>query len=226
MAGRRSGVTRHALAGGGALGVGGAPRRGAPQTGGRRPPGPGHDRWTAYGAPLGRAIAEGATEARFLETRGPAGKPPRGRRYWVNTAEPQQYISSSLSGQSEAVSLRNPADTLTAGAAAERSLIVSRPKSARIKTLAALNPTGATEPDWGRLRTFVLTSMDECAPPRPPPYSEAPGSEFYRQAKAVYDTGSTLTPEQREIALYWADNPGESGTPPGHWLLIASQLVP
>ena len=67
--------------------------------------------------------------------------------------------------------------------------------------------------------------MDECAPPPPPPYSEAPASEFYRQARAVYDTGSTLTPEQREIALYWADNPGESGTPPGHWLLIASQLV-
>ena len=191
----------------------------------RRASRPVHDRSTAYGATLGRAIAEWATGDRFFETRGLAWKPPRGRRYWVNTAEPQQYISSSLSAQSEAVSLRNPADTLTAGAAAERSLIVSRPKSARIKTLAALNPTGATEPYWGRLRPFVLTSMDECAPPRPPPYSEAPGSEFYRQAKAVYDTGSTLTPEQREIALYWADNPGESGTPPGHWLLIASQLV-
>jgi len=191
----------------------------------RRASRPVHDRSTAYGATLGRAIAEWATGDRFFETRGLAWKPPRGRRYWVNTAEPQQYISSSLSAQSEAVSLRNPADTLTAGAAAERSLIVSRPKSASIKTLAALNPTGATEPYWGRLRPFVLTSMDECAPPRPPPYSEAPGSEFYRQAKAVYDTGSTLTPEQREIALYWADNPGESGTPPGHWLLIASQLV-
>src|SRR5436309_10125108 len=191
----------------------------------RRASGAVHDRSTAYGATLGRAIAEWATGDRFLETRGLAWKPPRGRRYWVNTAEPQQYISSSLSAQSEAVSLRNPADTLTAGAAAERSLIVSRPKSARIKTLAALNPTGATEPYWGRLRPFVLTSMDECAPPRPPPYSEAPGSEFYRQAKAVYDGGSTLTPEQREVALYWADNPGESGTPPGHWLLIASQVV-
>src|SRR2546428_7486104 len=167
----------------------------------------------------------GPRGARFPERGGPGGKPPGGRRYWVNTAEPQQYISSSLSAQSEAVSLRNPADTLTAGAAAERSLIVSRPKSARIKTLAALNPTGATEPYWGRLRPFVLTSMDECAPPRPPPLSEAPGSEFYRQAKAVYDTGSTITPEQRAIALYWAANPGESGTPPGHWPLTASQLV-
>src|SRR5438552_3890661 len=191
----------------------------------RRASRPVHDRSTAYGAALGLAIADWATGDRFSETRGLAWKPPRGPRYWVNTAEPQQYISVSLSAQSEAVSLQNPADTLTAGAAAERSLIVSRPKSARIKTLAALNPTGATEPYWGRLRPFVLTSMDECAPPAPPSYSGAPRSEFYRQARAVYDTGSTLTPEQREIALYWADNPGESGTPPGHWLLIASQLL-
>jgi hypothetical protein len=191
----------------------------------RRASGPVRDRSTAYGATLGRAIAAWAAGDRFSETRGLAWKAPQGHRYWVSTAEPQQYISVSLSAQSEAVSLRNPADTLTAGAAAERSLIVSRPKSSRIKTLPALNPRGATEPYWGRLRPFVLTSTDECAPPPPPPYSEAPGSEFYRQVKAVYETGNTLTPEQREIALYWADNPGESGTPPGHWLLIASQLV-
>src|SRR2546427_8671281 len=83
----------------------------------------------------------------------------------------------------------------------------------------------STEPYWDRLRPFVLTSLDQCAPPPPLSYSETPGSEFYGQVKAVYDTGRTLTAEQREIALYWADNPGESGTPPGHWLLIASQLV-
>src|SRR5206468_186206 len=133
--------------------------------------------------------------------------------------------ATALSAVSEAVTLGNPADTLAVGTAAERSLIVTRPKSSRIKTLPGLNPTGVTEPYWDRLRPFVLTSLDQCAPPPPVPFSEAPGSEFLRQVKAVYDTGSTLTPEQREIALYWADNPGESGTPPGHWLLIASQLA-
>src|SRR5439155_11561687 len=96
-----------------------------------------------------------ATGDRFSETRGLAWKPPQGRRYWVNTAEPQQYISLSLSAQSEGVSLQNPADTLTAGAAAERSLIVSRPKSSGIKTLAALNPTGPAGPVPGGLRPFV-----------------------------------------------------------------------
>ncbi|MEP6832398.1 MAG: vanadium-dependent haloperoxidase, partial [Gemmatimonas sp.] len=33
------------------------------------------------------------------------------------------------------------------------------------------------------------------------------------------------TDEQRTIALYWADNAGETGTPSGHWLLIASQMI-
>jgi len=183
------------------------------------------ERSTAYGAALGRAVLDWATSDRFLETRGLTWKPPRGRQYWVNTGEPPQYVATSLSAISEGVTLGNPADTLAAGAAAERSLIVTRPKSSRIKTLAGLNPTGVTEPYWDRLRPFVLRASDECAPPAPVPYSEAPGSAFYREAKAVYDTGGTLTPEQREIALYWADNPGETGTPPGHWLLIASQLV-
>src|SRR2546430_14563001 len=121
----------------------------------RRASRPVHDRSTAYGAALGLAIADWATGDRFSETRGLAWKPPRGPRYWVNTAEPQQYISVSLSAQSEGVSLQNPADTLTAGAAAERSLIVSRPKSARLQTPAPLNPTGATGPDSGRRRPLL-----------------------------------------------------------------------
>ncbi len=182
-------------------------------------------RSTAFGAALGHAILDWAASDRFRETRGLTWRPPKGRRYWVNTAEPEQYSSVSLSAVSEAVTLGNPADTLAAGAVSERTLVVSRPKSSRIKSLAAVNPTGVTEPYWDRLRPFVLTSMDQCAPPPPPPYSETPGSDFYKQVRAVYDTGRALTPEQREIALYWADNPGESGTPPGHWVLIASQLA-
>ncbi|PYO81650.1 MAG: hypothetical protein DMD65_11670, partial [Gemmatimonadetes bacterium] len=156
------------------------------------------DRSVVYGAALGRAILDWAAADRFAETRGLTWKPPRGRQYWVNTGEPSQYIATALSAVSEAVTLGNPADTLAVGTAAERSLIVTRPKSSRIKTLPGLNPTGVTEPYWDRLRPFVLTSLDQCAPPPPVPFSEAPGSEFLRQVKAVYDTGRTLTPEQRE----------------------------
>jgi membrane-associated phospholipid phosphatase len=40
----------------------------------------------------------------------------------------------------------------------------------------------------------------------------------------VYDVSRTLTPEQRAIALFWADGAG-TFTPPGHWNAIASQLL-
>src|SRR5712691_4665217 len=98
------------------------------------------DRSVAYGAALGRAILEWAATDKFAETRGLTWTPPRGRQYWVNTGEPSQYIATTLSAVSEAVTLGNPADTLALGTAAERSLIVTRPKSSRIKTLAGLNP--------------------------------------------------------------------------------------
>jgi hypothetical protein len=34
-----------------------------------------------------------------------------------------------------------------------------------------------------------------------------------------------LTPEQKEIALFWADDPGKTSTPPGHSISIASQVL-
>jgi hypothetical protein len=81
------------------------------------------------------------------------------------------------------------------------------------------------QPCWGQLRPFVPTSGAECAPPPPPAYSEDPASEFYALALEVYTTGLTLTAEQQVIAQFWADNPGETGTPPGHWVAILGQLA-
>jgi hypothetical protein len=41
----------------------------------------------------------------------------------------------------------------------------------------------------------------------------------------VYEAVNGLTPEQAQIALFWADSPGQTGTPPGHWLMIAVQVA-
>jgi hypothetical protein len=73
------------------------------------------------------------------------------------------------------------------------------------------------------LRAVAL--YEACAPAPPPVYAEDPGSEFYAHARAVYDTGRSLTDEQRTIAQFWADNPGVTGTPPGHWIAIMGQLA-
>jgi hypothetical protein len=81
------------------------------------------------------------------------------------------------------------------------------------------------QPCWGQLRPFVLTSGEECAPPPPPAYSEDPASEFYALALEVYRVNLNLTNEQSTIAQYWADNPGATGTPSGHWIAIMGQIA-
>ena len=81
------------------------------------------------------------------------------------------------------------------------------------------------QPCWGQLVPFVLSSGAECAPPPHPPYSEDPASQFFLDAKEVYDTVTALTPEQQTIAQYWADGPGATGTPAGHWIAIVGQLA-
>ncbi len=92
-------------------------------------------------------------------------------------------------------------------------------------------PTGGStnpqplEPYWGTLRTFVLGSAADCAPPPPEPYSEDPASSFYQESLAVYEAWQDLTPEQRVIAHFWADNPRQTGLPPGHSVSVTTQLA-
>ncbi|MBX2999533.1 MAG: VCBS repeat-containing protein [Caldilineaceae bacterium] len=81
------------------------------------------------------------------------------------------------------------------------------------------------EPYWAELRPFALTTADACAPPAHKPFSTEPDSLFYAEAKAVYDADRALGEEERAIALFWADTPGETGTPPGHWISIVNQLA-
>ena len=82
------------------------------------------------------------------------------------------------------------------------------------------------EPWFGQIvRPLVLTSPDECAAPAPPAFSTDPASAFYAQASTVHQTESSLGDEQREIALFWADGPGATSTPAGHWAAITTKFV-
>jgi hypothetical protein len=56
------------------------------------------------------------------------------------------------------------------------------------------------------------------------PYSEDASSDFYAQAREVYDTSQNLTVEQKAKVLFWADGPGMTGTPPGHWVSIVNLI--
>lgn len=89
-------------------------------------------------------------------------------------------------------------------------------------------PTGdyddPLEPYWGTLRPFVLASADICKPPAPVEYSTEPESDFYQQAFAVWEISQNLGEDQRHIARFWADDPGVTATPPGHWMALAAQI--
>ncbi len=183
------------------------------------------DRSAELGRRIGLLIVEWSHTDGFDGTRGRVYRAPVGAGLWINDAPGNTYATQSLSGASEFVALDNPANLLRPGDASDRALVLSRPKRAGLRALPASNISGATEPYWGEVRPFVLKRWDSCPVPLPPTYSTAPGSDLMENARAVRVARDSLTAEQRTIALYWADNAGESGTPVGHWLSIAGQLV-
>jgi len=81
------------------------------------------------------------------------------------------------------------------------------------------------QPCWGSIRPMVLTSGEECPAPGHPAFSTDPASDFFAAGLEVYNVGLNLTDEQKTIADYWADGPGATGTPPGHWIAIVSQIA-
>ena len=81
---------------------------------------------------------------------------------------------------------------------------------------------GALQPTWGDNRPFMT---GDCPVVPPLAYSEDPASAFYREAVEVRETVAALTPEQRDVALFWSDSPLETATPPGHWTAITTSLL-
>jgi hypothetical protein len=92
----------------------------------------------------------------------------------------------------------------------------------------------AVEPNWARLRPFVMDSSGQFRPKPPHPFDIKEGSSFYREVKEVYEAGKNLTEEQRAIAAFWDCNPyvmnvrghamyaTKKITPGGHWMGIVA----
>lgn len=79
-------------------------------------------------------------------------------------------------------------------------------------------------PYWGENRTF-LKENSNLELPYMIPYDTTKGSPYYEQFKAVYDKDLTLTQKEKEIAIWWGDDPDETFTPPGHSFYIASLVI-
>lgn len=90
------------------------------------------------------------------------------------------------------------------------------------------------EPNWNKLRPFVLTSAEEFVPVPPTPYDSTRGSLFWEEMIEVYEAVKDGDEEHAEIANFWDCNPlvsthvghfvtfAKKITPGGHWMDIAS----
>lgn len=91
----------------------------------------------------------------------------------------------------------------------------------------------AVEPNWNKLRPFLIDSAQQFKPLPAIAFSSKPVSPFYKLALAVHDAGTHLSAEQKEIANFWDCNPFKVNTnghtmfatkkisPGGHWINIA-----
>ena len=77
------------------------------------------------------------------------------------------------------------------------------------------------EPLAGTWRTWNLETGSQFRPGPPPAYGSP---QFRAEMNEVYTVSQRLTDEQRRIADFWADGAG-TVTPPGHWNMIAADLV-
>jgi hypothetical protein len=92
----------------------------------------------------------------------------------------------------------------------------------------------AIEPNWNKIRTWVLDSAQQFKPLPAAIFSSAKTSHFYDNAMAVYRAGLNLTNEQKDIASFWDCNPFKMNirghvmfatkkiSPGGHWINITA----
>ncbi len=91
----------------------------------------------------------------------------------------------------------------------------------------------ALEPHWKEIRTMVMDSASQFAPPPPIQFNVADkNGAYYKQVTAVKNVVDSLTDEQKHIAEFWDDLGGKLNvvghisfvtkkfSPPGHWMNI------
>ena len=80
------------------------------------------------------------------------------------------------------------------------------------------------QPYWGQNRTFVKAN-NELPMPKPLAYSTDSKSATFTQYMDVYVKSKNLSQTEKEIAVWWADNPVDTFTPPGHSYNIANIAI-
>ncbi len=81
------------------------------------------------------------------------------------------------------------------------------------------------EPNWKDIRPMIIDSSKQFKPVPPITFSKDSGTEFYGQAKEVYNVSKTLSKDQEDIALFWDCNPFAVSTE-GHMMIGYKKITP
>lgn len=86
------------------------------------------------------------------------------------------------------------------------------------------------EPNWKKIRTFVLDSASQFKPVPPPPFSLEKGSAFYKELIDVYNIGKEIVKkgdesEEVKIAQFWDCNPYVAVNK-GHFMFASKKITP
>lgn len=80
-------------------------------------------------------------------------------------------------------------------------------------------------PNWPSVTPWAMTKGAQFRQGPPPPSSSPQYLAAFREVERLGRLDShDRTPEQSQIALFWADGPG-TATPPGHWHVIAQGIA-
>jgi hypothetical protein len=83
----------------------------------------------------------------------------------------------------------------------------------------------ALTPQWGQVTTWAIPGPTGYLPPGPPALNSAQYAADFNRTKSLGGVNSTTrTADQTLYAHFWADVPGNSVTPPGHWDEIAEHV--
>lgn len=80
------------------------------------------------------------------------------------------------------------------------------------------------QPTWGKNRTMLVGNAAMTIPAIIP-YSTQVTSSYFAQYLEVYTKNKSLTQEEKEISIWWADDPSETFTPPGHSYSLARTAI-
>jgi hypothetical protein len=80
------------------------------------------------------------------------------------------------------------------------------------------------QPHWGQNRTFLMANT-RLQPAEPIAFSTNIQSPYFQQYFEVYQKNISLSSEEKEIAVWWADDQSETFTPPGHSYQLAMLAI-